>query len=52
MTTEEVMGEAGVLIDGTKAGHRPPPEPEAPDSESDSATAVGALVTEDGPSFS
>jgi uncharacterized protein len=53
MTTEEVMGEAGVLIDGTKAGHRLPPEPEkSEDDVSDSATAVGALVAEDGPSFS
>jgi uncharacterized protein len=52
MTTEEVMGEAGVLIDGTKAGYREPdPEPE-PEDERDSATAVGALVAEDGPSFS
>jgi uncharacterized protein len=54
MTTEEVMGEASVLGDGTKAGYRQP-EPEAlseAEDENDSATAVGALEAEDGPSFS
>ncbi len=48
MTSEEVMGAASVLTDGTKAGPRP-----APSASSDNATdARGVLVAEDGPSFS